>query len=608
MDLISANNALIAADSRLLVPWMKDRSRFVNPPFSNDSRNEDCLLKLGVNKLPIVALLKDYVLPLPSTLNTTYWQHFQPLISAIAGMASSGDATSNLVPLLSQSNIAADGNCKLQKACGLYDHQDEIFISAFRHQKEARFLHKSVQGYRSFWLRVGLRHRVQNFIDPGDYLQCLQQGIKPRLGVQDIHTDPHIDQDSRTVLSPLTAPNSNTQRFGRYDWLAISQERVFISRTNFNAEPQYRQDTMASVAAEQRILRLLDVVAYDHVSVCWSQISFARHQPTREVLDKVSGNGQPKIEIVWRHLQHMKNIARRLRRHQIRDFLTDLALTYEYLHAHLVDSMTGFNLRNSAIWLNLDTWDHQIVLLGDIKTSWYGIEELVLSSSCDAGPIKAVRPGLMRFEKLLRSLGCHSITYPTVTRPTLHLSSSITNSLRKLRSEEKLVDITYSTEGRLIKAHKVVLAAMSEKCALQFSGRWTSEDLIKYDEDDDPDDFMSYHTVSTMIKYAYEEEIDWKEMEVSDGDDAEEKAAKLDLLLDLHKGADCWLIPALKSQVEDRILIAGRAFINLENVIEIRGRAELVGAKEFERMCAQFIETNRDVVEKVHSEKLRKGA
>ena len=41
---------------------------------------------------------------------------------------------------------------------------------------------------------------------------------------------------------------------------------------------------------------------------------------------------------------------------------------------------------------------------------------------------------------------------------------------------------------------------------------------------------------------------------------------------------------------------------------EGQGRAELVGAKEFERMCAQFIETNRDVVEKVHSEKLRKGA
>ena len=214
----------------------------------------------------------------------------------------------------------------------------------------------------------------------------------------------------------------------------------------------------------------------------------------------------------------------------------------------------------------------------------------------------------MRFEKLLRGLGCHSITYPTVTRPSLHLSTSVTNSLRQLRNEGKLVDITYSTEGRLIEAHKVVLAAMSEKCAHQFSGRWGAENLISYDEDDDPDGFISYHTLSTMIKYAYEDEIDWKEMQVSDSDDAEEKAAKLDLLLDLHKGADYWLIPALKSEVEGKILDAGKAFINLENVVEIRERAELVGAKAFEQMCAGFIQSNRDVVDKAHLGKLAKGA
>jgi sacsin len=96
-------------------------------------------------------------------------------------------------------------------------------------------------------------------------------------------------------------------------------------------------------------------------------------------------------------------------------------------------------------------------------------------------------------------------------------------------------------------------------------------------------------------------------MEVLDGDDADKKAAKLDLLLDLHKGADCWLIPALKSQVEDKILVAGKAFINLENVVDVRERAELVGAKEFERMCAQFIKDNCEVVEKAHAEKLRQS-
>jgi sacsin len=413
--------------------------------------------------------------------------------------------------------------------------------------------------------------------------------------------DPYLEQDSRTVLSPLTAPNSNIQRFGVYDWLAISQESVFLSRITFKAESEYRQNTMASVATQQRLLCLSEVISHDYVGICWSQTSFPIHQPTREVLSKIPGNGQPKINMVWRHLEQMKDVAQHLKRYQIRDFLADLYLTYEYLQDHRQESMVGFNVENSAIWLNLNTSDHITVLLDDIKTSWHAIEELVLSSSCDAGPIKAVRPSLMRYEKLLRALGCSSITYPTVTRPELHFGRSVSNSLRQLRREGKLIDIKYSTEGKIIHAHRVVLAATSEKCALQFSGRWKMDNVITYDKDVDPEDFLSYHTLSTMINYAYEDEINWKEMEVLESDDADAKAVKLDILLDLHKGADCWLIPALASQVEDKILIAGKLFINLENVIGIRERAEQVRAKAVERMCAQFIEQNRDTVEKVHS-------
>jgi sacsin len=170
-----------------------------------------------------------------------------------------------------------------------------------------------------------------------------------------------------------------------------------------------------------------------------------------------------------------------------------------------------------------------------------------------------------------------------------------------LRNEGKLLDITYSTEGQQIRAHRVVLAAISEKCALQFSGRWRIEDVIEFDSDDDPDGFLSYHTLSTMINYAYEDEIDWKEMEVSDSDNATGIAEKRNLLLDLCKGADYWLIPALKSQVEDKILVAGKVFINLENVVEIRERASEVGAMAVERMCAEFIEQNQEAVGKAHS-------
>ena len=103
-----------------------------------------------------------------------------------------------------------------------------------------------------------------------------------------------------------------------------------------------------------------------------------------------------------------------------------------------------------------------------------------------------------------------------------------------------------------------------------------------------------------MIDYAYEENINWKEMEVSDDDDEDTRATKLDLLLDLHKGADCWLVPALMSEVEDKILVAGKAFVNLSNVVEVKERAEAVNAKSFAAWCATMIAENQHIVDKAH--------
>lgn len=596
---------MMAADFRLLVPWMRDCNRFILPSFSCNSRNQSCLSELGVKKLPVRVVLTDYVLPMPSTLSTIQWRHFQPLISAIADICASLDPSDTVISLLTDRNIAADGNCKLQRACELYDHEDAMFVSAFRHQEEYRFLHKSVQRYRSFWLKLGLRHRANNFLNAGDYLKCLQV-LKSRLSAEDIQNDPHLEQDSQMVLAPLTAPDSAIRAFTDYDWLAVSKERVFKSRTDFSTEPHYRRDAMATLATHEEFLGLSDIILYDHAAVCWTQTPFVVHQPTRDVLGKVEGQGQPDIDMVWVHLQTMRILSECLRQDQIRDFLTDLDRTYEYLQDHLDNSRDHFSLGNIEVWLNLDTLDHRKVSLDDIESSWQGIENLVLSSSCDAGNMKAVRPSLMRFDKLLRGLGCSSITYPTAIRPTLHLGYSVSKSLRQLRNEGKLLDITYLTEGRRIKAHKVVLAAISEKCAGQFSGRW-AVDIITYDEATDPYDYMSYHTVSTMINYAYGEEIDWQEMEVQDDDDDDQREEKLDLLLDLHKGADCWLIPALKSQVEDKILVAGKAFVNLRNVAEIRKRAEMAGAKVFEGWCMEMIRENQHIVDKAHEGEQRGG-
>lgn len=81
-------------------------------------------------------------------------------------------------------------------------------------------------------------------------------------------------------------------------------------------------------------------------------------------------------------------------------------------------------------------------------------------------------------------------------------------------------------------------ATISDKCARQFSGDCAVEKVIDFDEQEDSDNFLSYHTLSTMIKYAYEEEIDWQDMKALEKDEESVKEKKLNLLLDLAKGAD----------------------------------------------------------------------
>jgi sacsin len=304
--------------------------------------------------------------------------------------------------------------------------------------------------------------------------------------------------------------------------------------------------------------------------------------------------------MVWLHLEHMAQMAQHLRQEHVQSFLSDLHRTYAYLQDHLEESRKNFNQGSRQIWLNLNSSNAEFATLGDVKCSWNGIKDLVLSSSCDAGSVKAVRPALMRYETLLRALGCHSITYPTVTRPSLHHGHSVSTSLRGLREQGKLLDATYYTEGKYIKAHRVVLAAVSEKCAAQFSSGLHVEDVIPYDSNDS-DFFLSYHTLSTMINYAYEDEVNWSEMEVTESDDADTRAMKLDMLLDLHGGADFWMIPALKSQVEDKILGAGKLFINIENVLDVKQHAEDVRAKATAEMCGKFIQNNCAAVERANS-------
>ncbi|KAK0103147.1 hypothetical protein ONS95_014947 [Cadophora gregata] len=597
--MVPANTALMAMTkfSELLVPWMKSSTQFVDPKFFDPTislRRHECLSILGVCSLFGDVLLRDHVFPIPANVGHTHWQDYKSLIAVIERLGLWR------WDVLKSHKFGIDGNLMLKKVAELYDHSNDLFKAAFSQETNARFVHTDLRHHRILWIACGLRHEANNFVDPGHYRECLQ--VMASRGKTSRNMDATYNQDVQVVLRPVTTNNQRLARFNTVDWQAIAKQQVFQSRTNFNGEPEYRRDSMTEVAKGKPMQCLSDLVSQHYMPVCWSQVPFALHEPTTEAFSKVIGEGKPPVSFVWRHLQFLKAMSQRLKPFQVQDFLGDLKKTYQYLQDCLDQSTASFNLADNAVWLNMNDWSQHSVLIGDLRSSWQSIDQLVLSSSVDSGPIKAVRPGLMVYEKLLRGLGCKSITYPTVTQPPPAEGYSIAVSARQLRQAGKMFDISYQSQGQTIQAHKFVLAAVSDHCASQFGGSWTIDPVVIFDAVADPDAFLSYRTLEIMIDYAYEEPINWTEMEVLDSDSLAEKTTKLDKLLNLCKGADYWIIRSLLSQAESRLLAAGRMFIDLDNVVDVKDRALLSGAKHFHKLCEEFIDQNRDAVARAHSE------
>ncbi|CZT50404.1 uncharacterized protein RSE6_11379 [Rhynchosporium secalis] len=406
-------------------------------------------------------------------------------------------------------------------------------------------------------------------------------------------------RDMKVVLEPLTELNHRLNRFSPTVWATIGDVKVFQSRTVFNDEYGHQRETMAAVAKEKPMQSLSELISRAYIPICWSQVPCAIHEPSSHVFNQMSKKGKPHVSLVWKHLQTLKFISLQLKPYHVKDYLGDLRKTYQHLQDHLEESTGTFILNDNELWLNMSEWNHLTVLMEDLRSSLQSLDKLVLSSSVDSGSVQAVRPGLM--VELLRGLGCMAIMYPTMEKLPEVEGFSLVAALRQLRKDRKLLDVTYSSEGRTIEAHTVVLASISMYCRIHYAN-WTRPPVISFDRTVDKDFFLTFRTLEILIDYAYEEPIDWKKMQVLETDDHFEIAHKRDMLLNICKGADYWRIPSLLALAEHQLLHAGKQMINLDNVYELKRIAEDSRASLFLKLCQDFIDGNLDAVVRAHSQ------
>ena len=582
--LISAKSARIAERGNLLVSWMFEADSFIQPTFV--SGHAAVLPKLGVPTLSTYDLLRTHILPkLPLTLSS---QTKPTFLKFIASLQSNGYTHNGISQLLAQHKIAVDGNETLQLSSNLYDHENRIFQAAFRDSATEKFLAPELQGYRTLYCALGLRQR-QHGSDTG-YIKCLKT-IRARLRAVTSDVVPLIlRQDVIKVLEPLTSFNRvhlNTNK-----WTTIRSLEVFIIKKDFNDQPRYRRARMTTLATD-RAASLGSVILIKYAPICWSVNSFVIVEPTAFTLRQVHHYAKPTVATVFTHLAYLVSLAGEVVINEIPAFLKDLHACYDFLQENLLEAKQASNIvQDQPFWFNVDSEAG----LEDLIDGWLPIKHLLLQSSCDAVPLRTVRPSLMRYEKLLRELGCQAVFHPTV-EATQVVEHSMTAVLRRMRQNGNFLDATLEVDGDEIQAHKLVLSAASPYCNNLFSGDWAEKDCIKLDAD-----IVTYAAVKLIVDAAYEEPLDWSSTSLKEEQDIADDDHKLRLLLDIHRAADYFLMVSLSTQVEKRILDAGKRLIRLDNVEEILPETTRAHATKVEQLCKDFCEQNRVALNNRHSQ------
>lgn len=377
----------------LLVPWMKDRGKFMR-----DRTYSDVMGKLGATMLTEANVLRHYILPLPDlSMDQSTWLAYESMVQTIFQLWSK--QVHVITNALRDQDIAVDQTRTVGECAQLFDHTDNLFIAAFRFESATKFLHLSLRPYRHMWIKLGSKHNPNNMLHAASYIEALST-IHNRLAANTGNNVTQLHNDLLVVLAPLISDVFRVQEFSSSDWDFISAYEVFRARSNVNTHPAYRRVGMEMIAAGKPLLSLEHVIFEEYASCCWSQTAFPIDAPSRDILRRF-GDGRPSVLTVWRHLLHLKEMTKYLQARDLKEYLHDLADTYNFLQQETCDEISEA-AREEGVWLNLPSFDGNCALLGDVQSCWVSAKNLVLSSTCDSGDKKAVKDGLMRLLPCLR--------------------------------------------------------------------------------------------------------------------------------------------------------------------------------------------------------------
>lgn len=526
------------------MPWIKNLADFIKPAIVMQERKS--LSALGCTMMTIQEVWQSVEEGFPKSLATVSSEDYCNLLKKIDG------ADLNI-----SVKIAPNGQGIFCHPSALYDHNDEIFKTAFRHKEAQFFLHKDLRGrdLDSFWKAKGLRNRpTSGYISEKDFLLCANE-IQLRIGNI---SNPENVLDAAKVAEYLCWDRPCFHNWTDDTWKKLSEVGIFAVADDVSTQFAYRRPRMQELAQKQAHCSLRQLGREVDRRIIWSQKPFAKTMPVPFAFEKIRGGGNPAVMSVFNHLSYLIGAHKSVSSNELAEYLRDIQASYTYLQDHAVETSQISCIRSAEMWINLDTSDVGKIKVDDISSALCPARLLCMNCPSDPLPLKVARKFLVPYERLLAVLGCPSVVQPpkepkraTANNTAALPMVSTMKQIQKFRQEGTFADIIFQAEGRDKPAHKVFMAAVSEYCRVQFTGAWAQlprdnkPEVIKFDD-------IKFKTVSQMVDFAYTGEVNFSV--VMDHANNEEIAERLDDLLDLLRGTDRWLLASMHQLTEDHVI------------------------------------------------------
>ena len=579
---------MFCKSSRLFLPWAVNG--LINP--IAPEKVVQCLTALealGIHVMSSKEIWDQVQQHQPQTINGCSISQYSTFIQELAD--------NDIKP---STAIAPNGLGKFCRASSLYDHEDELFRSAFRMEHETRFLHNRIRQPKSlcdYWISIGLRSRGPTRVfNSEDYVQCviaIQNRWQPSTSSQ----TQTFCKDAEKVAAYLHWDTPSLRQWPSSSWREIAKVRIFRIDNDFSEQPLYRRSRMSEKAIQHDHCSLLNIGRKGDIRIIWSQLPLLKHEPIEYVFGCIAARGRPTATTVFEHLKHMVSQCDQISNRDLIEYVKDIQASYTYLQENDEAAKRVSDIQETKIFFNVDTTEIDGISTIDLQQSLTAAKFLCLNSPVDAGIIKVSRKFLVPYEKLLKSLGCKSVVQPKsrALRPLSDRTESPMITTMKeildLRDQRQLIDVVFEAEGREKPAHRIFLAAVSGYCRAQFSGEWglilSSQAKIQI-----PD--MRFATLSQMVDFAYTSKIDWPKVE--DPADTDEVAKALDELLDLLQATDMWLLAILHIMTENEIIDNATIYIRPDNVESVREIAKDANALGLVGHCDTFVKDNASFV------------